>query len=114
MIDFPINLKITLNIQQTYPFQIILVNLFYYVTPLKSIKSKFCDMEDEVIIIQNHTYSTSVCPLVTKMKSFVVAVIIKPVLYDTVQRRQQHPTPVLSPGKSHGRRSLVGCSPWGR
>ena len=29
-------------------------------------------------------------------------------------RRQWHPTPVLSPGKSHGRRSLVGCSPWGR
>ena len=24
------------------------------------------------------------------------------------------PTPVLSPGKSHGRRGLVGCSPWGR
>ena len=23
------------------------------------------------------------------------------------------PTPVVSPGKSHGRRSLVGCSPWG-
>ena len=30
------------------------------------------------------------------------------------QRRQWHPTPVLFPGKSHGRRSLVGCSPWGR
>ena len=28
-------------------------------------------------------------------------------------RRQQHPTPVLLPGKSHGQRSLVGCSPWG-
>ena len=28
-------------------------------------------------------------------------------------RRQWHPTPVLWPGKSHGRRSLVGCSPWG-
>ena len=27
-------------------------------------------------------------------------------------RRQWHPTPVLLPGKSHGRRSLVGCSPW--
>ena len=26
---------------------------------------------------------------------------------------QWHPTPVLLPGKSHGRRSLVGCSPWG-
>ena len=28
-------------------------------------------------------------------------------------RRQWHPTPVLLSGKSHGRRSLVGCSPWG-
>ena len=27
-------------------------------------------------------------------------------------RRQWHPTPVLLPGKSHGQRSLVGCSPW--
>ena len=25
-----------------------------------------------------------------------------------------HPTPVLLPGKSHGQRCLVGCSPWGR
>ena len=30
------------------------------------------------------------------------------------QRRQWHPTPVLLRGKSHGQRSLVGCSPWGR
>ena len=30
------------------------------------------------------------------------------------RRRQWHPTPVLLPGKSHGRRSLVGCSPWDR
>src|SRR5574340_256542 len=30
------------------------------------------------------------------------------------RRRQWHPTPVLFPGKFHGRRSLVGCSPWGR
>ena len=29
------------------------------------------------------------------------------------RRRQWHPTPVLLPGKSQGRRSLVGCSPWG-
>ena len=28
-------------------------------------------------------------------------------------RRQWHPTPVLLPGKSHGQRSLEGCSPWG-
>ena len=31
-----------------------------------------------------------------------------------MQGRQWHPTPVLLPGKSHGWRSLVGCSPWGR
>ena len=28
-------------------------------------------------------------------------------------RRQWQPTPVLLPGKSHGQRSLLGCSPWG-
>ena len=28
-------------------------------------------------------------------------------------RKQWHPTPVLLPGKSYGRRSLEGCSPWG-
>ena len=32
----------------------------------------------------------------------------------TSRRRQWHPTPVLLPGKSHGWRSLVACSPWGR
>ena len=30
------------------------------------------------------------------------------------RRRQLHPTPVLLPGKSHGRRSLVSCRLWGR
>ena len=33
---------------------------------------------------------------------------------DLFRRRQWHPTPVLLPGKSHGRRILVGHSPWGR
>ena len=33
---------------------------------------------------------------------------------DLFRRRQWHPTPVLLPGKSHGRRSLVGCHLWGR
>ena len=35
------------------------------------------------------------------------------VLYIKYRRRQWQPTPVLLPGKSHGWRSLVGCSPWG-
>ena len=29
-------------------------------------------------------------------------------------KRKWQPTPVFLPGESHGRRSLVGCSPWGR
>ena len=29
-------------------------------------------------------------------------------------RRKWQPTPVFLPGKSHGQRSLAGCSPWGR
>ena len=32
----------------------------------------------------------------------------------TLWRRQWQPTLVLLPGKSHGQRSLVGCTPWGR
>ena len=33
--------------------------------------------------------------------------------YEFCWRRRWHPTPVLLPGKFRGRRSLVGCSPWG-
>ena len=34
--------------------------------------------------------------------------------YNAVWRRKWQPTPALLPGKSHGRRSLVGYGPWGR
>ena len=30
-----------------------------------------------------------------------------------VWRRRWQPTPVFLPGKVHGQRSPVGCSPWG-
>ena len=33
--------------------------------------------------------------------------------YGGLIHRQWHPTPVLLPGKYHGCRGLVGCSPWG-
>ena len=49
--------------------------------------------------------------------SSVGAYFLNPGLLEVLlyfQRRQWHPTPVLLPGKSHGWRSLVGCSPWGR
>ena len=34
--------------------------------------------------------------------------------YKMFRRRQWQPTPVLLPGKSHGQRSLIGWSSWGR
>ena len=40
-------------------------------------------------------------------------VIIFKLNYRPLRRRQWYPTPVLLPGNSHGRRSLVGCSLWG-
>ena len=42
---------------------------------------------------------------------FWVLSLCNPLLF--CQRRQWHPTPALLPGKSHGRRSLVGCRLWG-
>ena len=49
--------------------------------------------------------------LLTKVRTVKATVFL--VMYGCEWRRQWHPTPVLLPGKSHGRRSPVGCSPWG-
>ena len=51
--------------------------------------------------------SASVILLLVPSRVFLISVIA------LFWRRQWHPTPVLLPGKSHGQRSLVGCSPWG-
>ena len=42
----------------------------------------------------------------------LISKIYKQPLQLNARRRQWHPTPVLMPGKSHGRRSVVGYSPW--
>ena len=52
--------------------------------------------------------------LLTRLQGFSYHFAVELHCASTVlQRRQWHPTPVLLPGKSHGRRSLVGSSPWG-
>ena len=48
----------------------------------------------------------------SKKKGLVAILLQKASFYTLPRRRQWHPTPVLLPRKSHGRRSLVGCSPW--
>ena len=52
--------------------------------------------------------SASVILLLVPSRMFFISFIA------LFQRTQWHPTPVLLPGKSHGWRSLVGCSPCGR
>ena len=44
----------------------------------------------------------------------LVSLFLVSVLLFNTPIKQWHPTPVLLPGKSRGRKSLVGCSPWGR
>ena len=39
---------------------------------------------------------------------------LSPLVEKISWRRKWQPTPVFLPGKSHGQRSLVGYSPWGR
>ena len=50
------------------------------------------------------------------IKSVTVSVVSPSICHEVMGsgRRWWHPTPVLLPGESHGQRSLVGCSPWGR
>ena len=50
-------------------------------------------------------------PLTLSSRSFIVLYFT--IIYELLWRRQWHPTPILLPGKFHGQRSLVGCSPWG-
>ena len=43
-------------------------------------------------------------PPIGKHRSFIFTILLF---------KEWHPTRILLPGKSHGQRSLVGCSPWG-
>ena len=68
------------------------------------------------IVQLSHPYTTTGKTIALTRQTFVGKVMS---LYFLLRclglswRRQWHPTPGLLPGKSHGGRSLVGCSPWG-
>ena len=63
-----------------------------------------------IVVIVNFTFFF-VCLLIFVLCYFNWLILS---LYYIFAFRQWHPTPVLLPRKSHGWRSLVGCSPWGR
>ena len=58
-----------------------------------------------------YTHCIFICSSVNEHCFHLISIVSTMLLY---WRRQWHPTLVLLPGKSHGRRSLVGYSPWGR
>ena len=58
--------------------------------------------------LQQLTWTIHFCDWCCQKTSFLFILCV-----ELLRRRQWHPTPVLLPGKYHGWRSLVGCSPWG-
>ena len=64
----------------------------------------------------SHPYTTTGKTIALTRRTFVgkvMSLLFNMLSRLVIRRRQWHPTPVLLPGKSHRRRSLVGCSPWG-
>ena len=75
---------------------------------------KQCPGTSYPICLQDHVkflsiYIDVLFPLSQYIEFFYKLILAIQHIY---RRRQWHPTPVLLPGKSHGRRSLVGCGPW--
>ena len=70
---------------------------------------------EKAFAITQYTLIISTLNIVGKEGTYlnvIKAIYDKPRANTILRRRQWHPTPVLLPGKSHGQRSLVGCSPW--
>ena len=63
---------------------------------------------DKVIFLLFNMLSRLVITLLPRIKCLLTS------RQTSVSEKAMASTPVLLPGKSHGRRSLVGCSPWGR
>ena len=99
--------------------QLVLMSLF--LSPQNHrliVLNRFIEMCSTKLVIREMKIRTT---MKDRLTPFSVAIIKKWRLADVdeyVEKkallRQWHPTPVLMPGKSHGWRSLVGCSPWGR
>ena len=60
------------------------------------------------VVQLSHPYMTTGKTIALTIRTFVGKVMS--LLFNMLSS----PTPALLPGKSHGRRSLVGCSPWSR
>ena len=79
-----------------------------YITTGKTIALTRWTFVGKVMSLPFNMLSNFVIAFLPRSKRLLISFVL------TRRRRQWHPTPVLLPGKSRGRRSLVGCSPWGR
>ena len=80
-----------------------------YITTGKTIALTRWTFDGKVMFLPfNNTLSRLVITFLKRSKRLNFAVAI------TVPEKAMTPTPVFLPGKSHGWRRLVGCSPWGR
>ena len=82
-----------------------------YFQPLQD---RFSSPFDIATVVFNHLLAFCYTNLVLFCCIYVspLSLLLLYISFDN-RRRQWQPTPVLLPGKSHGCRSLVGCSPWG-
>ena len=64
-------------------------------------------------MIQHFRYISNLLSLISELISMLSRYFKKYICLGLNRRRQWQPTPAVLPGKSHGRRSLVGYSPWG-
>ena len=93
-----------------------MLDMFSLYNSFLSLKSKQCYLNIKYCCSSDFFFfiiwlmNLKVCMTSDFLFAFAIAIYI----YIYLQRRQWHPTPVLLPGKSHGWRSLVGCSPGGR
>ena len=73
-------------------------------------------LPDHTLVLHVHSFQGDTLSEVTYLQStdWPLPGTVFGVTYPVSWRRQWHRTPVLLPGKSHGQRSLVGYSPWGR
>ena len=79
-----------------------------YMTTGKTIALTRWTFVGKVVSLLFNMLSNFVIAFLPRSKRLLISFVL------TRWRRQWHPTPVLLPGKPHGRGSLVGCSPWGR
>ena len=81
--------------------------------PLALTHPSWCQVLSIVTVCYHSSRKEGKKKLVLKSQIYITAQLIT-WTRTVIRRRQWHPTPVLLPRKSHGWRSLVGCSPWGR